>query len=217
MMPRVGLTPERLVAGAASVADELGFDRLTLAAVAKRFGVTVPSLYKHVNGLDALKRDIAVLAVRELTAAMSSAAVGRAGRDALHAIADACREYAKAHPGRYAASMRGPTSGDAELIAANEAALTVYLAALADYGISGDAGGFGRMLNGTPHLDERSVNDAIDAIRSLRAVIHGFVTLEATGGFGLQRSLDETYTRLIDLLDAAFTAWSGLGDGMPPL
>src|SRR2546421_529506 len=116
-MPRVGLTPERLVVGAASVADELGFDRLTLAAVAKQFGVTVPSLYKHVNGLDALKHDIAVLAVRELTAAMSRAAVGRAGGDALHAIANATREYAKAHPGRYAASARGPAPGDAELIA----------------------------------------------------------------------------------------------------
>jgi AcrR family transcriptional regulator len=193
------------------VADELGFDGLTLAAVAKQFGVTVPSLYKHVNGLDALKRDIAVLAVRELTTAISGAAVGRAGRDALHAIADASREYAKAHPGRYAASVRGPMPGDPELIAANEAALTVYLAALADYGIVGDASRFGQMLNQTARLDERSVSDAIDAIRSLRAVIHGFVTLEAAGGFGLQRSLDETYTRLIDSLDVAFTAWSERG------
>ena len=74
---------------AASVADELGFDWLTLASLANRFGVTVPSLYKHVNGIDGLKRDLAVLAVRELTAAMSRAAVGRAGRDALHAIANA--------------------------------------------------------------------------------------------------------------------------------
>ena len=38
-MPRVGLTHERVVAEAAAVADEVGLEGLTLAAVAKRFGV----------------------------------------------------------------------------------------------------------------------------------------------------------------------------------
>ena len=56
-------------------------------------------------------------------------------------------------------------------------------------------------------LADRSLQDAVDAVRSLRAVIHGFVTLEAAGGFGLPRSLDATYTRLIDSLDIAFRAW----------
>src|SRR6266545_6661760 len=84
-MPRAGLTPQRVVEEAGAVADATGLDRLTLAAVADRFGVAIPSLYKHVNGLDGLRRDLAVLAVRELTAALSRAAVGRAGRDALHA------------------------------------------------------------------------------------------------------------------------------------
>lgn len=211
-MPRVGLTHERVVAEAAVVADEVGLDRLTLAAVAQRFGVAVPSLYKHVGGLDALKRDLAELGVRELTAAISTAAVGRAGRDALHAIANAYRDYAKAHPGRYAATVRGPAPEDAKLVAANEALLAILLAALGGYGITGDSSSFGRLLRRkapTAPPDERSENDAIDAIRTLRAVIHGFVTLEAAGGFGLQRSLDATYSRVMDALDTAFTAWSG--------
>lgn len=98
-MPSGGLSHQRVVAEAAAVADEFGLEQLTLAAVADRFGVTVPSLYKHINGLEALKRDLAVVAVRELTVAMSTAAVGRAGRDALHAIANAIRDYAHSHPG----------------------------------------------------------------------------------------------------------------------
>ena len=210
-MPRAGLTHERVVTEAAAVADELGLEQLTLAAVAERFAVTVPSLYKHVGGLDALKRDLGVLGVRDLTVAMSTAAVGRAGRDALHAIANAVREYAHSHPGLYAASVRGPAPEDAELVAANEAALAIFLAALAGYGITGDSSQFGELLDRKaprPHQDERSLQDAIDAIRALRAAIHGFVTLEATGGFGLPRSLDATYTRLIDCLDTAFTTWT---------
>ena len=187
-MPRAGLTHERVVAEAAAVADEVGLERLTLAAIAQRFGVTLPSLYKHVDGLDAVKRDLAVLGVRELTAALSAAAVGKAGPDALHAIANAYRGYARAHPGRAAAAVRAPDPGDAEHLAAGEAAATVLAAVLDGYDIASE--------------------NTIDAIRSLRAVMHGFVTLEAAGGFGLPRSVDATYTRLIDGLDAVFATWA---------
>ncbi len=187
-MPRAGVTHERVVAEAAAVSDAVGLERLTLAAVAQRFGVTMPSLYKHVAGLDALKRDLAVLGVRELTAALSSAAVGRAGPDALHAIANAYRDYAKTHPGRSAAAVRAPDPDDDEHIAASQAALAVFVAVLDGYDISGE--------------------DAIDAIRSLRAAMHGFVSLEAAGGFGLPRSVDATYTRLIDSLDTVFASWA---------
>ncbi|MEV1143797.1 TetR family transcriptional regulator, partial [Micromonospora sp. NPDC049799] len=53
-MPRAGLTPQTVVRAAADLADEVGLDRLTLAAVAARLGVALPSLYKHVRGADAL-------------------------------------------------------------------------------------------------------------------------------------------------------------------
>lgn len=187
-MPRAGVTHDRVVAEAAAVADAVGLPRLTLATIAQRLGVTVPSLYKHVAGLDALKRDLAVLGVRELTAALSTAAVGRARTDALHAIANAYRDYAIAHPGRSAAAIRAPAPEDSEHVAAGQAAYTVLAAVLDGYGISG--------------------TDAIDAVRSLRTVMHGFVTLETAGGFGLPASVDATYTRLIDALDAAFSGWA---------
>jgi AcrR family transcriptional regulator len=187
-VPRAGVTHDRVVAEAAAVADEVGLERLTLAAIAQRFGVTLPSLYKHVAGLDALKRDLAVVGVRELTATLSAAAVGRARSDALHAIATAYRDYARAHPGRSAAAVTAPHPDDPEHVAASEAAFAVLLAVLDGYGITGE--------------------DAVDAVRSLRAVMHGFVTLEAAGGFGLPQSVDATYSRLIDALDSAFAAWS---------
>jgi hypothetical protein len=129
-----------------------------------------------------------VLGVRELTAALSAAAVGRARSDALHAVADAYRDYATAHPGRSAAAVSAPAPDDAEHLAAAEAAFTVLMAVLDGYGITGE--------------------DAVDAIRSLRAVMHGFVTLEAAGGFGLPASVDASYTRLIDALETAFAVWS---------
>jgi len=190
-MPRAGLTSQRVVEQAAAVADETGLERLTLAAVAARFGVTIPSLYKHVHGLDGLQRDLAVLAVRELTAALSRAAVGRAGSDALRAVAHAYRQYAKAHPGSYAASVRAPAPDDTEHQAVGADAVAVIAAVLAGYGITGLA--------------------ATDAIRGLRAAMHGFVALEGAGGFGLPQSVDASYARLVDALDTAFRNWPTAG------
>ncbi|MHA6761203.1 TetR/AcrR family transcriptional regulator [Streptacidiphilus sp. PAMC 29251] len=186
-MPRPGLTRPRIVTEAAAVADETGLERLTLAAVAKRCGVSLPGLYKHIDSLEAVKRDLAVQAVRELTAAMAMAAAGLAGRDALHAVADAYRAFAAAHPGLAAAGIRAPAPGDAEHAAAGLGAVTVLGSVLKGYRIEGE--------------------DATDAIRALRAVLHGFTSLEAAGGFGLPQSVDASFARLIDGLDTAFQHW----------
>jgi AcrR family transcriptional regulator len=188
-MPRVGLTRARIVVESANVADEVGLEGFTLAAVAERCGVSLPGLYKHTAGLDGTKRDIALLAVRELTAALSLAAVGLARRDALAAMARAYRRYAAEHPGRYAASIRAPAPGDNEHQQAGAEAIAVLYSVLKGYRI-GDA-------------------DKVDAIRYTRAVLHGFAALEAGGGFGLPQSLDLTFERLIDALHAAFAHWSG--------
>jgi AcrR family transcriptional regulator len=187
-MPRAGLTRARVASVAAEVADEVGLERLTLAAVAQRLGVSGPALYKHVAGLDALQRDVAVLAIGELTAALSAATVGRSGSDALRGLADAYRAYAGAHPGRLAASVRAPAPGDAEHAAASERALAVLVAVLKGYGIREE--------------------DMVDALRIMRASLHGFAVLDTSGGFGLPRDVEATYARYIDTLDAGLRSWA---------
>jgi AcrR family transcriptional regulator len=187
-VPRAGLNPERVAAEAAAVADEVGLDRLTLAAVAQRLGVSLPSLYKHVRGLDGLRRDLSVLSVREVTGVLAAAAVGRSGRDALVAIAAAYREYARAHPGRAAATVRAPDPDDAEYLEVAAGAVQVLRAVLAGCGVGEE--------------------DAVDAIRCLRAAMHGFAVLERAGGFGLPDSVDATYVRLIDGLYDMVAAWA---------
>jgi len=183
-VPRAGLTRDRVIEHAAAVADEVGVDNLTLAAVGERCGVSLPGLYKHIEGLDAVKRDIAVLAVRELTAALAAATAGVAGRDALRELANAYRSYARAHPGYYAAILRAPPAGDSEYADAGAAAVSVIASTLRGYQLEG------------PGL--------IHAVRMLRAAFHGMVSLEQAGGFGLPQSVDETYAHLIDALDTAF-------------
>jgi AcrR family transcriptional regulator len=177
-VPRAGLSRSVIATDAAQLADEIGWEQLTLAAVAARFGVRQPSLYKHVAGLGELRRDISVLADRELGAELGAAAVGKSGSDAVRAMADAYRTFSKKHPGRYAASVLAPPPGDTEYEQVAGAILRTVAAVLGGFGLAGD--------------------DAVHAIRGLRALMHGFVSLEAAGGFAMPQDLDESYRRLID-------------------
>ena len=76
-MPRAGLTPERLVAAAADLADEVGFEGVTLSALARRFGVKDASLYTHVRNLKDLRIRMALLAGGEMTDRIAEAVEGR--------------------------------------------------------------------------------------------------------------------------------------------
>ncbi len=176
-MPRAGLTPERVIDEAQALSDEVGLDALTLAALASRLGVRQPSLYKHIDGTDALLRALSVRAKRELADVLGRAAVGRSGDDAVAALAGAYRQWARAHPGRYQSTVAAPAPGDADDEAASQAVVSVVLDILAGYGLHGD--------------------DAIHATRAVRAALHGFVSIEAVGGFGLPIDVDESYARLV--------------------
>jgi AcrR family transcriptional regulator len=189
-MPRAGLDTAVVVEAAAHLADAEGLEAVTLARLASALGVRAPSLYAHVDGLEDLRRRLGARGARELGDALGRAAAGRAGIDALASVASAYREYARAHPGSYAAAQRArDLSGSEETAAAGAAAVEVVLAVLRGYGLDGDA--------------------AVHATRIIRSALHGFALLEALGGFAIDLSVDETFTRLITMLDAGLRAAEG--------
>lgn len=178
-MPRAGLSTAAVVEAALVVVDELGADSLTLAAVAQRTGVATPSLYKHVAGLGELRTLLGARVLNDMTEHFTRAVLGRSGDDAISALMHAYRAYVKAHPARYAAMPLDPLH-DPALAAAGGRLLEVVLGALRAYDLA--------------------PSDAIHATRSLRAVAHGFASLEAGGGFGLPEDLDQTYDQLIGVV-----------------
>ena len=186
-MPRAGLSPDVVTAEAAALADEVGLDDLTFAALAARLRVAVPSLYKHVPSIAALHRRLSVVATRELGDVLGDAAAGRAGLDALRAVAEAYRAYAVARPRLYPATQRAPLPDEPEHVQVAERVVGSIFAILRGYGIEGE--------------------DAIDATRMVRSALHGFVDIERSGGFGLSRSTDASFDRLVTALDAGLRAW----------
>ena len=185
-MARAGVTVEGLVHAAAELADEVGFDNVTVSALARRFGVTVASLYSHIKNADELRTRVAALALTEMADRASDALAGRAGKDALVAFASSYRAYAKQYPGRYAAAgiRISPDS-----VAARPALRHTELnrAILREYQL--------------PEAEQTH------AVRLLGSTFHGFASLEIAGSFAHSGDVDASWERAIDALHAALTNW----------
>ncbi|TMR15448.1 TetR/AcrR family transcriptional regulator [Nonomuraea turkmeniaca] len=186
-MVRVGLTAERLAQAGAELADEVGFDQVTVSALARRFDVKVASLYSHVKNSQDLKTKIALLALEELADRGAAALAGRAGKDALAALANVYRDYAREHPGRYAA---------AQLRLSPEAA-------------AASAGGrHAQMTRAILRGYDLTEPDQTHAVRLLGSVFHGYISLELGGGFSHSApDTQETWSRILDALDALLRSW----------
>ena len=186
-MPRAGLTAERLTRAGAEMADEVGFDKVTVAALARQFGVKDASLYSHVKSSQDLRTRIALLALAELADRVSAALAGRAGKDALEAFANAYRDYAREHPGRYAAAQ---------------------LRLDPDAAAASAGGRHARMTRAILRGYDLTEPDQTHAVRLLGSVFHGYISLESGGSFSHSApSTQETWPRVLDALDALLRNW----------
>lgn len=178
-MPRAGLTPDVVTRAAAALLDRDGSSSLTLARIAEELGVKAPSLYNHVDGLDALTRRVALEGVDQLADACRAALMGRSGSDALREFAAAYRVFARAHPGVYALTQVA-RPGDTEYEARAQRLLEPVRAVLSGLGLP-DA-------------------DLVHAARAVRSALHGFALLEGGSGFGLDVDVDASFDWMIGTL-----------------
>jgi AcrR family transcriptional regulator len=189
-MPRMGLTPDKVVASAITLADSDGLEAVSLAVLADTLGVRVPSLYKHVDGLPDLQRRMAAEGMSSLATALAHAAERRHGRDALVSIAQAYRCFARTHRGQYQALIRPPQAGEQEI---EHARLIIDLMTriVCDYKLSGE--------------------DAVHAVRGIRAALHGFVLIEAAGGYGRSVTVEASFYTMVAMLDRGLAGWAQPG------
>lgn len=186
MAAPVGVDRERVVEAAVALLERRGTpDAVTLGDVAAEVGIRTQSLYAHVDGLDGLRRELALRGLGRLAGALTDAAIGRAGRDALGAIVRAWVRFAATNPGLYAASLRAP-GDDADLRAAVAAATRPLEIVLRSYGLTRTA---------VTHWQ-----------RIIFSTVHGFATLRAGGLLTMPAAPDETVRRFVaviaDQLDA---------------
>ena len=137
-----------------------------------------------------LVRGVSLRAMDELADHLAASVMGLAGPDALRALANAYRGFARAHPGLYPMTQVPVEASDRSLSplrsSAAQRTVDIVTAALAGYRIP----------------EER----IIDAVRMTRASLHGFVDIEVHGGFAMNAPIDVSFATLVDSLDAALVA-----------
>jgi AcrR family transcriptional regulator len=185
MSPRSNLTKQTVVQAAANLINAEGLEALSLGRLAKELGIRTPSLYNHVDGLPGLMRELSILNARNLAERISEAAIGQSGSDLVRAVMQTMRAYIKESPGLYLSTVRASGTQpevDSDLEQEEARSVKVGMAVMASFGLKGE--------------------EAVHAVRGLRSVVHGFATLEISGGFGLPLELNESFSRLVDLFIA---------------
>lgn len=192
-MGRPGLNRSAVIAAAADLTDELGFDAVTISVLARHLGVRSPTLYSHISGATDLRTAVTAYVLDELADITSTAMAVGEDRDLLFAYADAIRDFARRSPGRYDAATRQrvpPTSDPApEITDSVAAAITagrhnadLALAVVRNYGVA-------------------EANETY-AVRLMSSLIHGYITLELAGSFAHSGPPSEiTWPEVLEDLD----------------
>jgi AcrR family transcriptional regulator len=178
MAKRRRLNRELVIERAAAMADEAGSaTAVSLTALAEALEIRPPSLYNHVASLGDLQYGLTVYGVSQLLARLRLAAQGQVGQAAILPIAAAYRQFAHEHPGIYPLTIRAADPGETELVVLGQELVQLFLFIMGSLGLQGD--------------------DAIHAIRGLRAILHGFASLEAAGGYKMALDQEESFRRLV--------------------
>ena len=180
MSPRAGLDLSIIIETAVELADTYGLQEVTLAMVAKKLGVRSPSLYNHINGLPALQVKLAIYGIEKLHERLKKEIADYSGDEAIRAMVKAYIEFARANRGLYSATLSSPDKGDTEWNKVSASLVELLVQVIQHYGLS--------------------EQDALHTVRICRSMLHGFASLEQSGGFGLPLDLDVTLQRLTDTL-----------------
>jgi hypothetical protein len=115
---------------------------------------------------------------------LNAALDNKSGREALVGMAEMYRQFAGDHPGIYPLILRAPAPDEEEFAAITSKSLNTIMLVFSSFGITGD--------------------EALHGIRGFRSLLHGFISLEQVGGFGLPLDLDESYALLTNMIIDGF-------------
>lgn len=158
-----GLTKGIILQNAIKIIEDTGIKGFTMKLLADTLGVKTASLYKHYDNLDALITEVGLYALNTQHTKMMQA-IGRKERDeAVIALAQAYRKFAKKHHALYALIMEIPTSENEILQTAVSMVTEPVVKVLKPFSLE---------ENRMKHLQ-----------RVFRAILHGFINQERAGYF----------------------------------
>lgn len=160
------------------IEEEGGPENVSLAALAKKFGVKAPSLYRHVKNKTELLREVNLITCTRMTTYIMAALedVENDPKTRVMVVARAYRDFAHQYPVTYQLAYNSSAETQPNPEALEALAIPIQLV-IKD--VSGDA-------------------ESLTALRGVWALIHGFVMLEINGLFRRGGDLEETFFRSIE-------------------
>ncbi|MCR4722767.1 MAG: TetR/AcrR family transcriptional regulator [Eubacteriales bacterium] len=161
-MARKGLTNENIMAAATDLVNEKGYDNFSLRELAARLSVKPPSLYNHIDGIDAISSAVGVTAAHRMGSALKEALMsGKDKEGSFLMVFTAYRNYATENPELYKAISHLPEIKDEKALEARRICFQPIRDAVALF------------------ITENS--SAVHFYRAIRNYLHGFVSMERRG------------------------------------
>lgn len=166
------------------LANEFGFENLTMKLIASRLEIRPPSIYNHISDIDEVKIGVATLTLSKLAEFLKGSVEKKIletsdQAEILKSLCFSYREFAKGYSGVYSAILPSAEKYP-DMLASSREIIEICMKSL---GLTGQ-------------VDSSSIHK----IRIMRSTLHGFVSLEAAGGFGLSESVDDTFVLLTENL-----------------
>lgn len=177
-MPRNGLSKGRVTEAAIALIERSGITDFSMRALADSLNIKTASLYNHVESMESLTVEICVYALQMQRDIEMNAINDKVGTEAIIALANAYRQFAKEHWELYLLIMSTAVSCGEQL---NEISLCIvepFLKVLEH-----------TMLNYTKKIHWQRV---------LRGIVHGFVSQEKSGFFShLPAEVEDSFNTAI--------------------
>lgn len=168
---------EDVIEAAIACISQEGPAALGINRVARALGIKPPSLYHHVGNNEDLARLVAIKGWERLAASMSARPDSQDPASSITALAVTFRRFVRENPGLYQVMSDTRLADDPEFHPVGTSLMSDFAEVLSRYGLQGD--------------------EVVDAVRMLRATLHGFVLLELSGQFGMPQAVEASFQWLI--------------------
>lgn len=177
-MPRKGLNKKAIVDASIELIEEEGNRAFSLNELARRLGIKPASLYNHIENMQELIGEVGYRIAVMIKQAELDAIAGKHRDEALFALSDAYRAFAREHIDLYKVIMGMQKDKNACTESAHSELIEPIIQVLSDY-----------------RIEESEI---VHWQRILRATMHGFIAHEYAGGFRhFPAEHDDTYHKAI--------------------
>lgn len=181
-MSRADIAKSVIINKAVELANEIGFEKVTLKLLASNLNIKPPSLYNHINGLEDLQKEVMLYGWKQLEERVIEAAIGVTGYDALESMGRAFYKYSTENPGVFDAMLWYNKFQSDEMQDATKRIFSVIYKIFSTLNISQE---------NCDHL-----------IRTYRAFLEGYILLVNNNAFGHPLSIEDSFEISLKVLKA---------------